>query len=57
MLNYSNSQGRYRHIVIIILAVMWVLVYLQRTNIGVLLVDQRFLEEMGLVGQAARQGC
>ena len=35
---------------------MWVLVYLQRTNIGVLLVDQRFLEEMGLVGQAARQG-
>lgn len=56
MLNYSNSQGRYRHIVIIILAVMWILVYLQRTNIGVLLVDQRFLEEMGLVGQAARQG-
>ncbi|MDD4562116.1 MAG: MFS transporter [Syntrophomonadaceae bacterium] len=52
----SSNQGRYRYTIIIILAVMWVLVYLQRTNIGVLLVDQRFLEEMGLVGQAARQG-
>lgn len=52
----SSSQGRYRYTIIIILAIMWVLVYLQRTNIGVLLVDQRFLEEMGLVGQAARQG-
>jgi sugar phosphate permease len=55
-LSNSSSQGRYRYTIIIILAIMWVLVYLQRTNIGVLLVDQRFLEEMGLVGQAARQG-
>ncbi|MBP8819323.1 MAG: MFS transporter [Syntrophomonadaceae bacterium] len=52
----SSNRGRYRYTLIIILAVMWVLVYLQRTNIGVLLVDQRFLEEMGLVGQAAKQG-
>ena len=55
-MNNSTGQGRYRYILIIILSVMWVLVYLQRTNIGVLLVDQRFLEEMGLVGEAARQG-
>lgn len=52
----SNNTGRYRHTVIIILAIMWVLVYMQRTNIGVLLVDTRFLEDMGLVGQTARQG-
>ncbi|HHV16532.1 MAG TPA: MFS transporter [Gelria sp.] len=52
----STSQGKYRYTLIIILAVMWVLVYLQRSNIGVLLVDHRFLEEMGLIGQAAKQG-
>lgn len=52
----NNNTGRYRHTLIIILAIMWVLVYMQRTNIGVLLVDTRFLEDMGLVGQTARQG-
>ncbi|HBQ25447.1 MAG TPA: hypothetical protein DD791_03550 [Syntrophomonas sp.] len=52
----STNQGKYRYTLIIILSIMWVLVYLQRSNIGVLLVDQHFLEEMGLVGQAARQG-
>lgn len=56
MLSNSTSQGKYRYTLIIILAVMWVLVYLQRSNIGVLLVDHRFLEEMGLIGQAAKQG-
>jgi sugar phosphate permease len=56
LLNNSTSSGKYRYKLIIILAVMWVLVYLQRSNIGVLLVDHRFLEEMGLIGQAAKQG-
>ncbi|MGI5922300.1 MAG: MFS transporter, partial [Syntrophomonadaceae bacterium] len=56
MQSKSINQGKYRYAVIIILTVMWVLVYLQRTNIGVLLVDNQFLEELGLVGQAARQG-
>lgn len=56
MLSDSTSHGKYRYTLVMMLAVMWILVYLQRTNIGVLLVDTRFLEDMGLVGQAARQG-
>lgn len=56
MLSNRTGQGRYRHTVIIILSILWVLVYLQRTNIGVLLVDNRFLEDMRLIGQTARQG-
>ncbi|MGI5922299.1 MAG: MFS transporter [Syntrophomonadaceae bacterium] len=56
MLSKSTNQGKHRYVVIAILALMWVLVYLQRTNIGVLLVDNQFLEEMGLVGHAAGQG-
>lgn len=52
----GNHRGRYRYLLIMLLGLMWVVVYFQRSNIGMLLVDGRFLEEMGLVGQTAQQG-
>lgn len=46
----------YRYLVVSILFVIWIVVYLQRVNIGILLVDERFLSDLGLVGQSAKQG-
>lgn len=50
------NNGKYRYNVIILLAVIWTIIYFQRVNVSVLIVDQNFLSEMGLVGQAAKQG-
>lgn len=46
----------YRYLMVSILFLIWIVVYLQRVNIGILLVDERFLADLGLVGQSAKQG-
>jgi sugar phosphate permease len=46
----------YRYLLVSILFIIWIVVYLQRVNIGFLLVDQRFLSDLGLIGQSAKQG-
>lgn len=46
----------YRYLIVSILFLIWVVVYLQRVNIGILLVDERFLSDMGIVGESAKQG-
>lgn len=46
----------YRYLVVSILFLLWIVVYLQRVNIGILLVDERFLADMGITGQSAKQG-
>lgn len=46
----------YRYLVVFILFFIWIVVYLQRVNIGILLVDQNFLTDMGIVGESAKQG-
>jgi Sugar phosphate permease len=38
------------------LVIIWFTIYLARTNIGVLLVDPRFLADMGLQGKSGMQG-
>lgn len=50
------GRGNYRYYLVTILSVTWMIIYLQRTNIGMLLVDNRFLENMNLLGQPAQQG-
>ncbi|HOB11602.1 MAG TPA: MFS transporter [Syntrophomonadaceae bacterium] len=52
----SSGRGNYRYCLIAILAVTYMFIYLQRTNVSMLLVDTRFLEEVNLLGQTARQG-
>lgn len=54
MIRYIKRN--YRYTVIIILAIIWTIIYLQRLNVSVLLVDTTFLTEMNLVGQSAKQG-
>lgn len=56
MLSKNRTTTQYRYLIIAILCVLWMIVYLQRINISVLLVDTQFLKDMGLVGQGARQG-
>ncbi len=56
MINRIAEQNKFRYVLIVSLSFMWIVVYLQRINIGALLVDTRFLEELGLVGQTAQQG-
>lgn len=46
----------YRYVVIGAIFLLWFTIYFQRVNISVLLVDPRFVADMGLVGQGARQG-
>lgn len=52
------GQGRvnYRYHFIAIVALTFMFTYLQRCNVSMLLVDTRFLEQVNLVGQPARQG-
>ena len=52
----GQGRGIYRYYLVIVLAITWMIIYLQRTNIGMLLVDSRFLEDMNLLGQPAQQG-
>ena len=52
----GQGRGVYRYYLVIVLAITWMIIYLQRTNIGMLLVDTRFLEDMNLLGQPAQQG-
>lgn len=46
----------YRYLVVAVLFLIWIVVYLQRVNIGILIVDERFLTDMGIIGQSAKQG-
>ncbi|HQA07491.1 MAG TPA: MFS transporter [Syntrophomonadaceae bacterium] len=46
----------YRYLVVSFLFLIWIAVYLQRVNIGILIVDERFLSDLGLIGQSAQQG-
>lgn len=50
------EQNKYRYLLIISLCLIWIVVYLMRVNISALLVDERFLHDLGLQGQAAQQG-
>lgn len=52
----GQGRGIYRYYLVVVLAITWMIIYLQRTNIGMLLVDTRFLEDMNLLGQPAQQG-
>lgn len=52
----KTTAIQYRYLIIATLCVLWMIVYLQRINISVLLVDTQFLKDMGLLGQGARQG-
>lgn len=56
MLNRIARNNNFRFLLIISLSLLWIAVYLQRVNIGALLVDTRFLQELGLQGQTAQQG-
>ncbi len=47
-MNDSKVGGKYRWSLIIVMALVWVFIYLQRTNISMLLVDYRFLAEVNL---------
>lgn len=52
----GQGRGNYRYYLMTVLAITWMVIYLQRTNISMLLVDARFLEDVNLLGQTARQG-
>ena len=56
MLKSIVERNKFRYLLIISLSFLWIVVYLMRVNISALLVDQRFLHDLGLQGQAARQG-
>lgn len=55
MLNTKFSD-KYRYQMAFLMFVLWVLVYWQRVNVTILLVDNAFLVDMGLVGESAKQG-
>jgi len=55
MLN-MNISNKYRYQLAFLMFVLWVLVYWQRVNVTILLVDNAFLTDMGLVGESAKQG-
>lgn len=48
--------GKARYMVIYIMVAIYFVIYLQRANISILLVDPVFLEYMGLVGKSGMQG-
>lgn len=48
--------GHFKYMVMACLVIIWFTVYLARTNIGVLLVDPRFIADMGLQGKSGIQG-
>lgn len=52
----GQGRGYYRYYLVILLSAAWIIIYMQRTNISMLLVDTRFLEELNILGQPAQQG-
>jgi len=52
----TTSTMPRRYIIILILFFSWVFIYFQRVNISILLVDAKFLLDMGLTGKPAAQG-
>lgn len=56
MPEYLIRRVPYRYLVVSVLFVIWIIIYLQRTNIGILLVDERFLTDLGIMGESANQG-
>ncbi|HEX3011169.1 MAG TPA: MFS transporter [Syntrophomonadaceae bacterium] len=56
-MSVKNKAGfPFRYLVIGIVLLLWTTIYFQRINISVLLVDHKFLADMGLIGKGARQG-
>jgi len=47
---------RYRFVVIAFMVLIWFVVYIQRVNVSMLLVDTEFLTDMGLNGKGGMQG-
>ncbi len=56
MINWIVGRNKFRYLLIVSLSLIWIVIYLQRVNIGELLVDTRFLQDLGLVGATAQQG-
>ncbi|NPV91143.1 MAG: MFS transporter [Firmicutes bacterium] len=52
----ARVVGKTRFLVIGALLLIWLSISLQRVNVSILLVDPRFLADMDLVGQNAKQG-
>jgi hypothetical protein len=50
------DRNKFRFLLIISLSLLWIVVYLMRVNIGALLVDARFLQDLALEGKTAQQG-
>lgn len=50
------GRNKFRFLLIISLSLLWIAVYLMRVNIGALLVDARFLQDLALEGKNAQQG-
>lgn len=57
MKNVSGQEfTRYRYVIIAFMVAIWFVVYIQRVNVSMLLVDNQFLQDMGLVGKGGMQG-
>ncbi|HPT70396.1 MAG TPA: MFS transporter, partial [Syntrophomonas sp.] len=56
MLKRIVDQNKFRFLLILSMSLLWIVVYLMRVNIGALLVDTRFLQDLGLQGKNAQQG-
>lgn len=56
MLKRIVDGNKFRFLLIVSLSLLWIVVYLMRVNIGALLVDTRFLQDLGLQGKNAQQG-
>jgi sugar phosphate permease len=56
MLKRIADQNKFRFLLVISMTLLWVVVYLMRANISALLVDARFLQDLGLQGNNAQQG-
>lgn len=56
MIDWIVGRNKFRYLMTVSLSLIWIVVYLQRVNIGELLVDTRFLQDLGLTGATAQQG-
>ncbi|NLV21752.1 MAG: MFS transporter [Syntrophomonadaceae bacterium] len=56
LLKHIVSRNKFRFLMIISTSLLWIVIYLMRVNIGALLVDVNFLQDLGLQGKNAQQG-
>jgi sugar phosphate permease len=52
----SRPKGKVRMWIVAVLLLVILVAYLDRVNVSILIADPQFLEDMGLKGQAAKQG-